>query len=200
MRRVDSTPHSWLTGGESGRGTERVALSQPCRDERVYPFVVGLFLLSRHLHFHTWSRQTIGRVMAGIPRDAEYKRVSALTRGKFSVHVTHARCHPSFFFFSRARNIPVALISVFRNRDIRHSASAGKWQRWFHDGNIVVNCSRPVTRNRHHRWFAGMFLSTRPPASLEILQEINFRYLEYFCHRWRESCVSIQPVTFVRVV
>lgn len=60
----------------------------------------------RHLHFHTWSRQTIGRVMAGIPRREVSNEFRVLTRGKFSVHVTRARCHPSFFFFTSNSKYP----------------------------------------------------------------------------------------------
>ena len=150
MRRVDSTPYSWLVGGESDRGTKRVALSQPCRDERVYLCLLSVYFFCPSSPFsHVIS--SIGRVMAGISRREVSSEFQPWLAGNSrSTWLGPCKVPSEFFFLFRTRNIPVASISVFRNRDIWHSAS-GKWQRWFHDGNIVVNCSRPVTRNRHHR-------------------------------------------------
>lgn len=53
------------------------------------------------------------------PSTRSFERVSALTRGKFSWPMQGA---VRLFFFFLTRNIPVALISVFRNRDIWHSS------------------------------------------------------------------------------
>lgn len=54
-------------GGESGRGTKRVALSQPRRDERVYLCSLSVYFFCPSSPFsHVIS--SIGRVMTGIPR------------------------------------------------------------------------------------------------------------------------------------
>lgn len=139
MRRVDSTPYSWLVGGESDRGTKRVALSQPCRDERVYLCLLSVYFFCPSSPFsHVIS--SIGRVMAGISR----REVSALTRGKFSAHVTRSMqgAIRVFFFISNSKypcrvdiGIPQSRYLTFSIRQMTEVVS-----RWEHCCKLQQTC------------------------------------------------------------
>lgn len=122
MRRVDSTPYSWLVGGESDRGTKRVALSQPCRDERVYLCLLSVYFFCPSSPFsHVIS--SIGRVMAGISRREVSSEFQPWLAGNSrSTWLGPCKVPSEFFFFISNSKYPCRVdISIPQSRYLTFS-------------------------------------------------------------------------------
>lgn len=215
MRRVDSTNRVGLQ--ESSRETRRVALSQPCRDEqRVYPVCAFLLLFV----ISVFTRALARRDWSIVPCVANGRNVAVrgFTRLTFNVDALQSNSRSTWttqkapirferdkedaYFLTEIRNTYLRWIAG-RSRcylafNAKQMTEARFQNAYEHCSKLQASCHGESSAHR----FAGISLLRMEASRVSgDLVEINFRWVEHFCQRQRESWATfIQRVTFVRVL